>query len=127
SRRYYRGARGRRQARDHHTAGAGAPAAPAGAHLDALEVLLLPRDVEHLVAVPAAQRGQAFREGHALSAVGADPVLGHAGKPGRVFGTRHDGPAVRRSADDVEDRPRDVHGFAADVEQGLTRTELLHL
>jgi len=62
------------------------PAAPAGAHLDALEVLLLPSDVEHLVAVPAAQRGQAFSEGHALSAVGADPVLGHAGKPGRFLG-----------------------------------------
>jgi len=54
-----------------------------------------------------AQRGQAFSEGHALSAVGADPVLVTPGNR-RVFGTRHDGPAVRRLADDIEDRPRDV-------------------
>src|SRR2546422_7782916 len=85
------------------------------------------RSVEHLVAVPAAHRGQSFGERHALPAVGADPVLGHAGKPGRVLGTRYDGPAVRRSADDIEQRPRDVHGFAADVQHGLTRPQLPHL
>src|SRR6266849_5217543 len=93
--------------------------------LDALEVLLFPGDVEHFVAVPAAQRRQAFGERHALAAIGAHPVLGHPGKPGRILGTWHDGPAVRRSTDDIEKRAGDVHGFAEDVEQRLARPEFL--
>src|SRR5216683_1061093 len=63
------------------------------------------------------------RPRHALAAVGAHPVLGHPGKPGRVLGTWHDGPAVRRSTDDIEKRAGDVHGFAEDVEQRLARPE----
>src|SRR5437773_11937503 len=98
-----------------------------GTALDALEVLLLPSDVEHLVAVPAAQRGQSLAERYALPAIGADAVFGHPGKARRILGTRHHGPAVRRAADDVEKRPRDVDGFAEDVEQGRPRSQLLHM
>src|SRR2546422_4127643 len=42
------------------------------------------RSVEHLVAVPAAHRGQSFGERHALPAVGADPVLGQDRKSTRL-------------------------------------------
>jgi len=98
-----------------------------GTALDALEVLLLPSDVEHLVAVPAAQRGQSLAERYALPAIGADAVFSHPGKARRILGTRHHGPAVRRAADDVEERPRDVDGFAEDVEEGLSRPQLFHM
>src|SRR5947207_302985 len=70
-----------------------------GTALDALEVLLLPSDVEHLVAVPAAQRGQSLAERYALPAIGADAVFSHPGKARRILGTRHHGPAVRRAAE----------------------------
>src|SRR5207237_1013321 len=65
-----------------------------GTALDAREVLLLPSDVEHLVAVPAAQRGQSLAERYALPAIGADAVFGHPGKARRLLGAR---PQVRRS------------------------------
>src|SRR2546426_1877371 len=97
SRCHDRSARGRGQARHHYATGAGASAAPIGTDLDALEVLLLPSDVEHLVAVPAAQRGQSLAERYALPAIGADGVFGHPGKARRILGTRHHGPAVRRA------------------------------
>src|SRR2546426_4401896 len=35
--------------------------------------------------------------------------------------------SVRRAADDVEERPRDVDGFAEDVEQGRPRPQLFHM
>src|SRR3989449_7800148 len=103
------------------------PAAPIGIGLDALEVLLFPGDVEHFVAVPAAQRRQAFGERHALAAIGAHPVLGHPGKPGRVLGTWYDGPAVRRSTDDIEKRAGGVHGFSQGVEQSLAPAAVLYV
>ncbi len=79
------------------------------------------------VALPAAHRGQSFGERHALPAVGADRVLGDAGKPGRVLRTGDDGPTGRRPADDIEQRPRDVHGLAADVEPGLALPQFFHV
>src|SRR5439155_727078 len=57
------------------------------------EVRLVPGDVRDLLTAPALHQRQAFRERHALTAVGTHGVLGHAGKPGRVFGTGHDRPA----------------------------------
>src|SRR5204862_6540015 len=98
-----------------------------GTALDALEVLLLPSDVEDLVAVPAAHRGQSLAERYALPAMGADGLLGHPGKARRILGTRHHGPAVPRAADDVEEGPRDVDGFAEDVEEGFSRPQLFHM
>src|SRR5947199_9755333 len=98
-----------------------------GTDLDALEVLLLPSDVEDLVAVPAAHRGQSLAERYALPAIGADGVFGHPGKALRILGTRHHGPAVRRAADAVEEGPRDVDGFAEDVEEGFSRPQLFHM
>src|SRR2546425_11976973 len=72
-------------------------------------------------------RSQSLAERYALPAIGADGVFGHPGKARRILGTRHHGPAVRRAADDVEERPRDVDGFAEDVEEGLSRPQLFHM
>src|ERR1041385_8017154 len=102
SRRHDGGARGRSETGNHHAGRAGPPAAPAGAGLSALEVLLFPGDVEHFVAVPAAHGRRPLRERHALPTVGTDGVFRDpAGEPRGVLGRGNDRPALRWRADDV--------------------------
>src|SRR5690242_17646941 len=89
------------------------------------EVLLFPGDVECAVAARAAQHTQTLAQRNALAAVGADAVLGHAGKARGILGPRHDRPAARRLAHDLQVRARDAHALADDIHDGLARPQLL--